>query len=36
MKKAGREVEISPLSKALKLVFENKVFISNNKPIIFN
>ena len=35
MKQAGREVEIMALSKALKLVFENKVFISNNKTIIF-
>ena len=35
MKLAGREVEITALSKALKLVFEDKVFISNNKTIIF-
>ncbi len=36
MKKAGREAEINTLSKALKLVFEDKVFISNNKTIIFS
>lgn len=35
MKQAGREVEIMTLSKALKLVFEDRVFISNNKTIIF-
>jgi len=35
MKQAGREVEIMALSKALKLVFEDRVFISNNKTIIF-
>ena len=35
MKLAGREVEITALSKALKLVFEDRVFISNNKTIIF-
>ncbi len=35
MQKAGREVEIISLSKALKLVFEDRVFISNNKTIIF-
>ncbi|MFX1427401.1 MAG: formyltetrahydrofolate deformylase [Promethearchaeota archaeon] len=35
MKQAGREVEIVALSKALKLVFEDRVFISNNKTIIF-
>ncbi|MHA2393692.1 MAG: formyltransferase family protein, partial [Promethearchaeota archaeon] len=35
MKHAGREVEITALSKALKLVFEDRVFISANKTIIF-
>jgi len=35
MEQAGREVEIIALSKALKLVFEDRVFISNNKTIIF-
>jgi len=35
MQQAGREVEIITLSKALKLVFEDRVFISNNKTIIF-
>jgi len=36
MQQAGREVEIISLSKALKLVFEDRVFISNNKTIIFD
>ncbi len=36
MQRAGREVEIIALSKALKLVFEDRVFISNNKTIIFD
>jgi len=35
IQRAGREVEIISLSKALKLVFEDRVFISNNKTIIF-
>lgn len=35
MKQAGREVEITALSKAMKLVFEDRVFLSNNKTIIF-
>ena len=35
MVQAGREVEIIALSKALKLIFEDRVFISNNKTIIF-
>ena len=35
MQRAGREVEIISLSKALKLVFEDRIFISNNKTIIF-
>jgi len=35
MQRAGREVEIISLSKALKLVFEDRVFISSNKTIIF-
>ncbi|MHA2289162.1 MAG: formyltetrahydrofolate deformylase [Promethearchaeota archaeon] len=35
MQQAGREVEIIALSKALGLVFEDRVFISNNKTIIF-
>jgi len=35
MQRDGREVEIIALSKALKLVFEDRVFISNNKTIIF-
>ncbi|MHA2181257.1 MAG: formyltetrahydrofolate deformylase [Promethearchaeota archaeon] len=35
MKQAGREVEIAALSKAMKLVFEDRVFLSKNKTIIF-
>jgi len=35
MEQAGREVEIIALSKALKLIFEDRVFISDNKTIIF-
>lgn len=35
MKQAGREVEIITLSKALKLIFEDRVFLNNNKTIIF-
>ena len=35
MQQAGREVEIVALSKALRLVFEDRAFISNNKTIIF-
>jgi formyltetrahydrofolate deformylase len=35
MKQAGREVEITALSKASRLVFEDRVFLSNNKTIIF-
>ena len=35
MQRAGREVEIISLSKALKLVFEDRIFICNNKTIIF-
>jgi len=36
MELAGREVEIVALSRALKLLFEDRVFISNNKTIIFD
>ena len=35
MVKAGKEVEKSVLSKALQLVFEDRVFITGNKTIIF-
>ena len=35
MKQAGREVEIAALSKAMKLIFEDRVFLCNNKTIIF-
>jgi formyltetrahydrofolate deformylase len=32
---AGKEVEKSVLSKALQLVFQDRVFVSGNKTIIF-
>ena len=35
MVKAGKEVEKSVLSKALQLVFQDRVFITGNKTIIF-
>lgn len=35
MKKAGQNVEKNVLSKALDLVFEDRIFISQNKTIIF-
>jgi formyltetrahydrofolate deformylase len=35
MAQAGRDVEKIVLAQALKLVFEDKVFISRNKTIIF-
>ena len=35
MRQAGRDVEKVVLARALKLVFENRVFINGNKTIIF-
>lgn len=35
MVKAGKEVETSVLAKALKLVFEDRVFIYRNKTVVF-
>lgn len=35
MVKAGQEIETSVLAKALKLVFEDRVFVSKNKTVIF-
>ncbi len=32
---AGREVEMSVLSRALKLVFQDRVFVTGNKTIVF-
>jgi formyltetrahydrofolate deformylase len=32
---AGEDVEVLTLAKALKLVFEDRVFINTNKTIIF-
>ncbi len=36
MVKAGQEVETSVLANALKLVFEDRVFVSGNKTVIFS
>jgi formyltetrahydrofolate deformylase len=35
MVKAGREIETSVLAKALKLVFEDRVFVFKNRTIVF-
>ncbi|MEO3403892.1 formyltetrahydrofolate deformylase [Mucilaginibacter sp. CAU 1740] len=35
MVKAGQEVETSVLAKALKLVFEDRVFVHKNKTVVF-
>jgi formyltetrahydrofolate deformylase len=35
MVNAGREIETSVLAKALKLVFEDRVFVYNNKTVVF-
>ena len=35
MVQAGKEIETSVLAKALKLVFENRVFVYNNKTVVF-
>lgn len=35
MAKAGREVETQTLAKALKLVFDDRVFINGNKTVVF-
>ena len=36
MRQAGRDVEKAVLARALKLVFEDRVFISGNKTVIFD
>jgi formyltetrahydrofolate deformylase len=36
MVEAGHEIEKSVLAEALKLILEDRVFVSNNKTIIFN
>lgn len=36
MVKAGQEVETSVLAQALKLVFEDRVFVSKNKTVVFS
>lgn len=33
---AGKEIETSVLAKALTLVFEDRVFVSNNKTVVFD
>jgi formyltetrahydrofolate deformylase len=35
MMKAGKEIETSVLAKALRLVFEDRVFVNKNKTIVF-
>lgn len=35
MVKAGEEVEKSVLAKALKMLFEDRVFVYNNKTVVF-
>ena len=35
MVKAGKEIETSVLAKALKLVFEDRVFVYSNKTVVF-
>lgn len=35
MAKAGREVETQTLAKALKLVFDDRVFVNGNKTVVF-
>ena len=35
MVKAGKEIETAVLARALKLVFEDRVFVYNNKTIVF-
>jgi formyltetrahydrofolate deformylase len=35
MVKAGKEIETSVLAKALKLIFEDRVFVYNNKTVVF-
>jgi formyltetrahydrofolate deformylase len=35
MIKAGKEIETAVLAKALKLVFEDRVFVYNNKTVVF-
>ena len=35
MVKAGKEIETAVLAKALKLIFEDRVFIFKNKTVVF-
>jgi formyltetrahydrofolate deformylase len=34
MVKAGKEIETAVLAKALKLVFDDRVFVYKNKPVV--
>jgi formyltetrahydrofolate deformylase len=36
MMKAGKEIEKGVLAKALKMLFEDRVFVYNNKTIVFS
>jgi len=36
MMKAGREIETAVLANALKLVFEDRVFVYANKTVVFD
>ena len=35
MVRAGKEIETSVLAKALRLLFEDRVFVSRNKTVVF-
>lgn len=35
MMRAGKEIETAVLAKALRLVFDDRVFVSNNKTVVF-
>jgi formyltetrahydrofolate deformylase len=35
MVNAGKEVEKSVLAKSLKMLFEDRVFVYNNKTVVF-
>ncbi|RYE34961.1 MAG: formyltetrahydrofolate deformylase, partial [Sphingobacteriaceae bacterium] len=35
MMKAGQEIETSVLAKALRLVFDDRVFVHQNKTVVF-
>jgi formyltetrahydrofolate deformylase len=35
MVKAGKEIEKAVLARALQMVFEDRVFVYNNKTVVF-